>query len=289
MKKTLVTILIVLALVVTLAIAGFVGFTWYRNNHVFVDGDAYEITTQSLDLREEDISVAYYEELKAKLPECEIRWMVPFQGSKYANDTENLVVSELTLEEVEFLSKYFPDLKTLDATACDQYDVLAVADATLADCEVTYFVNLGHPGQRATADATSVQLSFPEPLVGESYDFDTLMTNLVYLPDLKSLQLEKTIYSLEQVQSLREAYPAVEITATVEVFGQEYDMEVTEMDLSAMNSEDVPTVTEQIKNLPNLTHVNLNPEKGTSSLTLEDVKLLMNAVPHVTFDFAIDF
>ena len=191
MKKALVTILIVLLLVAALGVAGFLGFTWYRDNHVFVDGDAYEITTQSLDLTGEDISVAYYEELQQKLPDCQIKWRVPFQGNKYPNDTESLTVYELTLEYVEFLARYFPDLKTLDATACDQYDVLAVADATLTDCEITYFVNLGHPGQRATAGATYVLLGFPEPLVGERYDFDILMTNLVYLPDLKTLKLEK--------------------------------------------------------------------------------------------------
>ena len=148
MKKTLVTILIVLVLVVALGIAGFVGFTWYRDNHVFVDGDAYEITLQSLDLTEEDISIAYYEELQDKLPECNIRWMVPFQGGKHVNDTESLTVSELTLEDVEFIAKYFTNLKKLDASQCDDYDVLAVAEATLTNCELTYYVNLGHPSQR---------------------------------------------------------------------------------------------------------------------------------------------
>lgn len=289
MKKTLVTILIVLLLVAALGVAGFLGFTWYRDNHVFVDGDAYEITTQSLDLTGEDISVAYYEELQQKLPDCQIKWRVPFQGNKYPNDTESLTVSELTLEDVEFLARYFPDLKTLDATACDQYDVLAVADATLTDCEITYFVNLGHPGQRATAGATYVLLGFPEPLVGERYDFDILMTNLVYLPDLKTLKLEKVVYSQKQVQSLREAYPNVEILATVEVFGQEYDMEVTELDLSGMTGEDTTAVVEQLKKLPNLTRVNLTPENGIGALSLEDVKALMDAVPGVTFDFAFDF
>ena len=289
MKKTLVTILIVLVLVVSLGVAGFVGFTWYRNNHVFVDGDAYEITTQSLDLTGEDISIAYYEELKAKLPECEIKWMVPFQGSKYANDTEKLVLKSLSLEDVEFIVRYFPKLKELDLTQCHNYDVLAVAEATLTDCEVKYFVNLGHSGHIRDHRDDVIHLEFQNAVETESYEFDTLMKNLVYFPALKQLTLENVAYSLEQVQSLKEAYPEVEILATVEVFGQEYDMEVTELDLSAMNSEDVPTVTEQIKNLPNLTHVNLNPENGTSSLTLEDVKLLMNAVPHVTVDFAFDF
>ena len=75
MKKALVTILIILVLVLALGIAGFVGYNWYRDNHVFVEGDAYDITLQSLDLTGEDITVAYYDELQAKLPDCNIRWI----------------------------------------------------------------------------------------------------------------------------------------------------------------------------------------------------------------------
>ena len=290
MKKTVVTILVVVALVLALGIAGAVGYIWYRDNHVFVDGDAYDITLQSLDLTQEDVSVQYYDELREKLTECNIRWMVPFHGGKYANDTESLTVSELTLEDVEFIARYFHNLKTLDASQCDDYEVLAVAEATLPDCELTYYVNLGHPSQTPPYQAASLQLNFGEPLAGEpDYDFDTLMQNLVYMTELKQLTLENVAYSQEQVQSLREAYPEVEILATVEVFGQAYDMAVTELDLSDVTGEDVPTVAEQIKKLPNLTRVNLTPETGTSALSLEDVKLLMEAVPEVVFDFTFDF
>ena len=63
-----------------LLIAGALGFLWYRNNHIFVDGDAYPIDSDSLDLTGEDISIAYYEALQAKLPDCAIIWNVPFQN-----------------------------------------------------------------------------------------------------------------------------------------------------------------------------------------------------------------
>ncbi len=290
MKKTLVTVLVVLVLVLALGIAGFLGYNWYRDNHVFVEGDVYEITLQNLDLTDKDISVAYYDELQAKLPDCGIRWLVPFHGGKYANDTDSLTVSDLTLEDVEFLTKYFPNLKKLDASQCHDYDALAVAEATLADCELTYYVNLGHPSQEPHYQSEYVSLGFGELLAGEQdYDFDTLMQNLVYLPELKELTLKNVAYSLEQVQSLREAYPEVKISATVEVFGLEYDMEVAELDLSGMTGEDAAVVVEQLKKLPNLTYVNLTPENGIGALSLEDVKNLMEAVPQVTFGFEFDF
>ena len=289
MKKTLVTILIVLLLVAALGAAGFIGFNWYRDNHVFVDGDAYEITTQSLDLTGEDISVAYYDELQAKLPDCQIKWMVPFQGNKYPNDRSGLQVSSLTVEEIEYIAKYFPNLEQLIANQDNhQYDMLAVAEAALPECDVQYSVNLGHAGHVRDHKSETVHLEFQD-FAGEAYDFDALMQNLTYLPDLKELTLQNVAYSLEQVQSLKEAYPEVAISATVEVFGQEYDMEVTELDLSGMTGEDAVAVVEQLKKLPNLTRVNLTPENGIGALSLEDVKALMDAVPNVTFDFAFDF
>lgn len=282
MKKTLVTVLVVIALVLALGIAGAVGFVWYRNNHVFVEGDAYEIAAQSLDLTGEDISLAYYEELRAQLPDCEILWMVPFHGGKYRNDTEDLTVSQLSLEDVEFISKYFPNLKALDATQCDAYDVLSVAEATLEGCEVTYDVDLS----AVTVDhnAASLEMGFPE-----DGDFDKLMTNLVYLPQLQSLKLTDPALTLEQLDALRAAYPEIAIAHTVQVLGVEYEADTTELDLSGMTPDDAVLAAEQIKKLPLLTRVNLNPEKGIGALSLEDVKNLMEAVPDVVFDFSFDF
>jgi len=281
-KKTLVTILIVLLLVLALGAAGFIGFNWYRDNHVFVDGDAYEITTRSLDLTGEDISVAYYEELQQKLPDCKIRWLVPFHGGKYANDTKSLEVSALTLEDVEFLVKYFPELETLNASQCDAYDVLAVAEATLTECEVLYNVDLS---------VTILDHNAASAIIGfsENHDFEKLMTNLKYLPRLQSLKLTDPALTVEQIESLRVAYPEIAISHTVQILGLEYEADITELDLSGMTSEDAVAVVEQLKKLPNLTRVNLTPENGIGALSLEDVKLLMEAVPAVTFDFAFDF
>lgn len=71
MNRKLVTILLVIVLVLCLGIAGAMGFVWYRDNHVFVEGTAYPIRSASLDLRESDISLAHYDELHSKLPKCQ--------------------------------------------------------------------------------------------------------------------------------------------------------------------------------------------------------------------------
>ena len=198
-------------------------------------------------------------------------------------------MKNLSLEDVELIVKYFPNLKELELTQCHNYDVLAVAEAALTDCEVEYFVNLGHSGHIRDHKDDVIQLEFLNDVENESYDFEALLKNLVYFPELKQLVLKNVAYSLEQVESLKAAYPEIEIIATVEILGLEYGMETTELDLSGMTPDDAILAAEQIKKLPLLTRVNLNPEKGIGALSLEDVKNLMEAVPDVVFDFSFDF
>ena len=281
MKKTLVTILIVLVLVLALGVAGFVGLNWYRDNHVFVDGDAYDITLQSLDLTEKDISIAYYEELQEKLPDCGITWVVPFQDRRIHNTVQAIDVAVLTLEDVEQLAAYFPNLEVLDASQCTDYEVLEVLQATLPDLKVIYQISLG--GKSYEPDVKELELS------NGDYDFVTMLENLTYLRKLTAVKLRTPELTDEQMEQLKTTYEHITFTSTVEIFGQEYDAETTELDLSGMTGNDVPVVAEQIKKLPNLTRVNLNPENGIGALSLEDVKLLMEAAPDVTFDFAFDF
>ncbi|MBQ7000343.1 MAG: hypothetical protein IJN67_04760 [Oscillospiraceae bacterium] len=282
MKKTLMTILITLLLTLALIAAGVFGYQWYRNAHVFVEGDAYPKDTASLDLTDKDISVAYYEELQSKLPRCQITWVVPFRGARYANTTPGVAVSGLTLEDVELLTKYFPNLKQLDAMQCTDYEVLAVAEASLPECEVLYEVNLG--GLTVDHNAVTLEMGF-----GEDSEFDMLLTNLAYLPKLTSLTLRDPALSAEQVEALRTAYPELEINCIVELLGSEYDAATTRLDLSAMESGDVETFVEKLPLLPGLERVDLTDENGESGLSKQDVKRLQEAAPDVVFQYSFDF
>lgn len=281
MKKTLIIVLIVIVLVLSLGIAGALGYVWYRDNHVFVEGTAYPIASRQLDLREEDISFEHYHSLREQLPQCEVLWDVPFQGSRYSSDTEKFTISALTEADIEVLAIYFPELKSVDAAACHDYAILETLMQRLPDVKVDYAVSLGN--QTYAPGITDIVLE------NGDYDFVTLMDNLQYLRNLTALKLRMPQLTLEQIEQLRAAYPAVEISCTVEVFGLEYDADTTELDLSGMTGEDAVLVAEQIRKLPNLAYVNLNPEKGIGALSLEDVKNLMEAVPDVVFDFTFDF
>lgn len=281
MKKKLVTVLIVIIVVLTLLIAGALGIVWYRENHIFVEDAAYPINATQLDLREEDISFEHYHAVRSQLPGCEVLWNVPFQNGKYSNDSQNLSVASLTEEDVAVLLEYFPELKKLDASACQDYDVLESLKAQKPELEVIYTVSLG--GKSFTPDTKELVLE------NGDYEFDTMMENLPHLMQVSAITLRMPELSLEQVDALKAAFENITFTCTAEILGQEYDTETTELDLSALTSENVAEVAEKLSLLPELSYVNLMDGEGNSQLTKEDVKALMAGAPDVVFDYAFEF
>ena len=277
MKKTVVTVLVVIALVLALAVAGALGFLWYRDNHVFVEGDAYALDLKTLDLTAEDISIAYYEQLQAQLPECSITWNVPFQNGKVPSNSTSITITALEETDISILLTYLPALKTVEAGECENYAALELLKAQLPEAQVHYDVSIG--AMDVAPDATELVL---EP---GYYAYDVLMENLLYLPHVQTIQLKTPEISLEQVDALRAAYPEIAVSCTVELLGQEYDNTVTELDLSAMTSADLAEFTEKLAMLPGLTRVNLNG----AALTKEEVAQLMAGCPGIVFDYSFDF
>ena len=279
-KKFLIALLVIL-LVLGLAAAGYFGYTWYRENHIFVEDAVYPISSESLDLREQDISIEHYNAVHTQLPNCQILWNVPFQGSKYSNDTEALTVSTLTQEDVELLLTYFPKLNKLDATKCSDYGMLELYKAQKPDCEVLYTVSLG---KKSFAPDTAELV-----LENGDYDYDTMLENLIFLPEVSAIQLKMPQLTAEQIDGLKAAYEKITVTCTVELMGREYGTETTALDLSAITPEEVQTVAEKLVWLPNLTEIELMNAEGVSQLTKQDVKLLMAAAPQATVHYVFDF
>ena len=281
MSKKVVTVLAVIALVLALVVAGAVGFLWYRNTHVFVEGKAYSNRVDSLDLRQESISIEHYDQLKALLPDCEILWNVPFQNGTVSSDSTEISVTTLSDEDIERLAVYFPKLKKVDASRCGDYAMLEKLQARLPELDVIYTVSLG--GKSFAPDSTELSLA------PEDFDLDTLAANLPYLPQVNALEFLRTDLTLEQVEQLRTDFPGITFAFTVELLGQEYGEDTTELDLSAMTSEQVVEVSQKLPMLPALEKIALTDAGGNSQLPKEDVKALQQAVPGVVIDYSFDF
>ena len=281
MSKKVVTVLAVIALVLALVVAGAVGFLWYRNTHVFVEGKAYSNRVDSLDLRQESISIEHYDQLKALLPDCEILWNVPFQNGTVSSDCGELTIDTISDGDIELMAAYFPNLKKVDASRCGDYAMLEKLQARLPELDVIYTVSLG--GKSFAPDSTELSLA------PEDFDLDTLTANLPYLPQVNTLEFLRTDLTLEQVEQLRTDFPGITFAFTVELLGQEYGEDTTELDLSAMTSEQVVEVSQKLPMLPALEKIALTDGEGNSQLPKEDVKTLQEAVPNVVIDYSFDF
>ena len=276
MRKVLISVIVVLALV----LAALTGFIWYQAGHIFVDGAAYAKDADVLDLRGQSISEAHYLTVQQALPDCEVIWDVPFQGGKVSSDVQQLTITRVESEDIRMLKAYFPKLQTVDASGCTDYPMLALLARELKDCQVSYQVDLGGTSADPNLDAMVLEQG--------SYAFETLLENLKYLPRLRTLHFPTSDLSGQEQDLLKKAYPQLEVTSTVEILGKEYDSVTTKLDLSAMKSADVETVSSKLALLPQLQEVELMGPSG-SYLLLTDVQKLKNAAPEVSFHYSCDF
>ena len=139
MKKWIIGILLLVLIIA--AAGGFFAYqTWYDNNHIITENAVYKKDVTFLDLRGTGTTLAHYESLRQQLPDCEIRYDLPFQGGFYPDDTKELTITSLTDEEVVLLD-YLPDLTAINAVGCQDYDQLRALQQRRPDCKVTYSVS----------------------------------------------------------------------------------------------------------------------------------------------------
>lgn len=281
MSKKVVVVLTVITLILALVVAGAVGFLWYRDTHVFVDGKAYSNREESMDLREETMSVEHYDQLHALLPDCTILWNVPFQNGVASSNSEELTITTLSKEDIELLAAYFPNLRKVDAAQCGDYAMLEALQQRLPEVEVIYEVTLG--GKSFAPDTTELALKEGD------YDLETLTRNLPHLPQVTAVTFLRTELTMEQVEQLRADFPEVEFGYTVTILGEEYDEGTETINLSAMTSEQVSEVAQKLSMLPALEKLILTDAAGNSQLPKEDVKVLQEAVPNAVIDYSFDF
>lgn len=274
MKKLLiaVTVLAVIA-------ASLLGMLIYHSTHIFVEGAAYAKSAGELDLRGREISVNHYETIRAQLPDCGILWDVPFQGGTVESNTRTLDTKGFTEADVQLIP-YFTDLEQINVTDCQDYVLLEGLQRMLPDCRVNYMVDLG--GRQVESSAKAVSL---EP---GTYDYETLMRNLKHLPDMESIAFQQTELDTEKFDALQEAYGDISFGYTVELLGMELTAETTSVDLTKMTSQNMEEAMRKLPMLAALETVVLADGTQEGALTLEEVKQLKDAAPHVKFQYTFE-
>lgn len=228
-KKTnkLVIVLVILILLLVAAVGGMI---WFFTSNFFVGGNAYPKNAQFLNLREQDITVAQYEEIQAAVPACEIAWNVPFQGGKIPQDIKELTLTSLNENDLAMFS-YLTDLQTVDASGCQEYGLLIKLQETYPELQILFSV--GDEKLTMTTTQVTVETLSPEQA--------TLLANL---PQLKTVNAESCA-DYAALVALQQAKPELEMVCGVTLEGS--TLTVADPDIAALNDQlsrmvDVDTV-----------------------------------------------
>lgn len=247
-RKTLVIVMLVL-LVLLGALLG--GGLWLKNNHVFVGRKPYPKDAQQLDLRGKELAVEEYQQLRQLLPDCEIRWDVPFQGTRYPDDVQGLTIQSITDEEMELLA-FFPQLAVIDASGCKDYDQLAKLRSAYPEVTLSYTVNI--QGTEYPQDATEVAVS---SLTEQE------AAQLELLPQLATLDAS-SCSDYGQLAAFQKQHPEVFVHYNVTIGGETYSESTTELTLK---TPDMAELAEKLPALGNLQTLHLvEPEAEAAEL-----------------------
>ena len=266
MSKKLVTTLVIVVIVLVLILAGMIfGMVWFRNNHIFVDGQPYPKGEEFLNLRGQELTVAQYDEISSQLPGCRIYWNVPFQGQYLPDDTAVLQIDAISSQDVQML-KYFPYLTTIDARGCTDYAALEDLQAQRPDLLVRYEVSV---------DSTAYPQDAVEVTLEHLTEADMAM--LENLPALTTVNAQGCT-DYENLQALMELRPDLAVSYSVNILGADYPHTTTELTFS---DPDVAAILEPLAWLPELTSVKL----GATSADADSLNALVETYPDIRFEW----
>jgi len=187
-KKGLTVFLAVLMLLLAIGVAAAV---WVAVHYHIVSGKLYSKDAAVLDLRGEEIKPSHFDKVSAKMPDCEIRWDIPFQGGTLADDVTEITVTALSEKDVELLD-YARQLKTVWAEGCGDYENLALLRQRRPELSVRYSVAFS--GGSYSWDVENLVLS---SVTEEDIHL------LKHLPNLKTVALTGGSYDAKTVEALQ--------------------------------------------------------------------------------------
>ena len=107
---------------------------------------------------------------------------------------------------------YYPNLKTVDLSGSTCYSAIVDFASKRPHLDITYSVSVGATDISSKAPSAALKCG--------AFDYDLLMENLKYLPDLTGLTLVDMDLTTDQLSALREAYPDLVLDYTVELLEQ---------------------------------------------------------------------
>ena len=256
---------VVAALVPVIAAAA-----WFFSSYSVFSGRVIPRRADVIDLRGSEISVQKAEALAAEHPGKTVLWDVPLSGGSRPSDAEDLEITALSLSDIPLFS-CFPNLKSVDASGCADYEALLALRAACPALELTAFVSVG--GKAVPMDAQRAVLRADTPL-------EELLEKLPFLPDLYRVSFAGGAVSYETQDALAAAFPGISFRWDVELLGRTASSAAKELSFagSSLSERDVHTLCENLFRFPSLERIDLTG----CGLTAEQIKAVRSASGAVT-------
>ena len=235
---------VVAALVPVIAAAA-----WFFSSYSVFSGRVISRRADVIDLRGSEISVQKAEALAAEHPGKTVLWDVPLSGGSRPSDAEDLEITALSLSDIPLFS-CFPNLKSVDASGCADYEALLALRAACPALELTAFVSVG--GKAVPMDAQRAVLRADTPL-------EELLDKLPFLPDLYRVSFAGGAVSYETHDALAAAFPGISFRWDVELLGRTASSAAKELSFagSSLSEWDVHTLCENLFRFPLLERIDL--------------------------------
>ena len=269
-------ILVIVLAVILLILAA--GTPLLIRNYVFLNGSIYPKDLQvldlsgkpledisrisqltqlrQLDLRDTGITPAEYEKIQKQLPGCQIQWLLPFQGNYLPLDTDALTLSQITEADMALLG-YLPQLRTVDATACRDYEALRQLQDMYPNCQVRFQLDLD--GILLDQDATAADLP--------NATGAAVTQALAFLPNLTQINAQGC-REYDTLMQLQQQYPNCQILYSVRIDDQEWPSDTAS--LSVASADDL---AQALAYLPAVTLVSVETplEDAAQMLALKEM------------------
>ena len=115
---------------------------WFFSSYSIFSGRVIPRRADVIDLRGSAVSVQKAEALAAAHPGQTVLWDVPLSGGSRPSDAEDLEITALSLSDIPLFS-CFPNLKSVDASGCADYEALLALRAACPALPLTAFVSVG--------------------------------------------------------------------------------------------------------------------------------------------------
>ena len=178
---------------------------------------------QQLDLHATGIDAETYAQIRQLLPQCDILWEIPFQGSYLPEDTARIAVTTPSAEDLALLA-LFPVLETIDATACTDPQVILQLQTQFPNCEVLYRLTL--ESAQLTPDTTQIALQ----------DAGHIAAALACAPQLT--QINATLcQDTAALQQLQQQYPGCRLLYNLPLGSESFCTDAQALVISAASAD----------------------------------------------------